>query len=215
MTERSVRQGLKEMSPKLVDKEKKREKILLAAIETIAKKGIKNTKIADIAKQAGIGKGTIYEYFKSRDEIFIESFNFFLIDMEKKFRQEISVDKLPIDKLKNILDILFFSLSQISVDLIPIFIDFWSEGIRSSEADKSGLLDLKKLYRNFRLKLKQILDDGVKSGVFNEIDTSVTASTILAAVDGLLLQWIIDPDAFDLSTLSKKTFDLFIDGIKK
>ncbi len=60
--------------PKIVDKEAKRKKILEASMRVFAKKGVENTKMKDIAKSAGIGKGTIYEYFNSRDEILQKSF---------------------------------------------------------------------------------------------------------------------------------------------
>ena len=53
--------------PKIVDKKKKREKILETAITVFAKRGIANTKITDIAEAAQVGKGTIYEYFHSKD----------------------------------------------------------------------------------------------------------------------------------------------------
>ncbi|RMF59539.1 MAG: TetR/AcrR family transcriptional regulator, partial [Calditrichaeota bacterium] len=49
------------MSPKVVDKTAKRQEILDAALRVFARKGFKNTKMIDIAEEARIGKGTIYE----------------------------------------------------------------------------------------------------------------------------------------------------------
>ena len=66
------------MSPKSVDKEAKKRQILEAAIAVFARKGVGNTRIAEIAAEAGTGKGTIYEYFRSKEQLFQEAFGHFL-----------------------------------------------------------------------------------------------------------------------------------------
>ena len=71
------------MSPKIVDKELKKMEILHAAIKVFASKGIPNTKMIDIAREAGIGKGTIYEYFRSKKEIIQETFQAFLQELDQ------------------------------------------------------------------------------------------------------------------------------------
>ncbi|MFQ6615076.1 MAG: TetR/AcrR family transcriptional regulator, partial [Fidelibacterota bacterium] len=59
----------------------KAEKIIRAAIQVFAEKGLEKGKIADIARTAGIGKGTVYEYFSSKDEIFDAIEQFVIEDM--------------------------------------------------------------------------------------------------------------------------------------
>ena len=58
------------MAPKIVDKEAKKTQIIIAATQVFSKLGVAKTKMIDIAQAAGIGKGTIYEYFRSKEEIF-------------------------------------------------------------------------------------------------------------------------------------------------
>jgi len=60
------------MSPIIVDKKQKKEHILDAALGVFVNKGFSNVVINDIAKVAGIGKGTVYEYFKSKEDLFSE-----------------------------------------------------------------------------------------------------------------------------------------------
>ena len=62
------------MSPKIIDKEAKKAEILQAAMQVFSRKGVAKTRMADIAVAAGIGKGTIYEYFRSKEEIFAAAF---------------------------------------------------------------------------------------------------------------------------------------------
>ncbi|HHD75009.1 MAG TPA: TetR/AcrR family transcriptional regulator [Nitratifractor sp.] len=56
----------------VVDKEQKRRDIALACKDVIIKSGVQEPTIATLAKSAGIGKGTFYEYFKSKDELLFE-----------------------------------------------------------------------------------------------------------------------------------------------
>ena len=66
------------MAPKVIDKQEKRKQIIKAAIRVFARLGLPNTKMLQVAEAAGIGKGTIYEYFKSKDELFIAAFHAFI-----------------------------------------------------------------------------------------------------------------------------------------
>ena len=57
--------------PIVVDKEKKKREIIDAAIRVFSRQGYRRTKINDIAGEAGVGKGTVYEYFKSKEDLFL------------------------------------------------------------------------------------------------------------------------------------------------
>ena len=86
--------------PIIVDKKEKRAKILNAAIRVFSKKGRTVTKISDIAEEAGIGKGTIYEYFRSKDEVFSATFNYFMDKQEEVITQRLSSINDPLEKLR-------------------------------------------------------------------------------------------------------------------
>ena len=88
------------MSPKVIDKESKRLEILMAAMQVFARKGVTNSKMAEIAEAAGIGKGTIYEYFASKEDIFGLAFQYFFHDVQQKILQTLEGTDDPIEKLK-------------------------------------------------------------------------------------------------------------------
>jgi AcrR family transcriptional regulator len=202
------------MSPKKVDKDQKKQTILLAAMKVIAQKGVKNTKMADVAAMADIGKGTIYEYFRSRDEIFIEACNFVILSMESRLRRELSIRKAPEQKLRDMTRIIFSGLEQFSPEMAALFIDIWSEGIRHKTGASSGLIDLEHLYDEMRSEFKLVIDDGIKTGQFRRVDSYLAASAVLAVIDGLILQWILSPEAIDLKTADDKIMDLYLNGLK-
>jgi AcrR family transcriptional regulator len=213
LTERSVKQN-KPMSPKVIDKQRKKNEILQAAMQVFAEKGVKSARIADIAQRAGVGKGTIYEYFRSRDEMFVGGFNLLIEDLENRLQAEMETPTDPESKLRSIMRVFFSSLRQLSAEMTAIFIDFWSEGIRTETTKGGGLIDLKQVYADVRKQLQQVLSDGIMAGQFREVNTEVVASTMMAIVDGLLLQWILVKGAFALESAMEGSIDMVLNGIK-
>jgi AcrR family transcriptional regulator len=68
----------------IVDKEKKRSDIACSCMELLLEHGIKNLTISQIAQTAGVGKGTIYEYFENKEDIVFEIITMFITEHEKK-----------------------------------------------------------------------------------------------------------------------------------
>jgi AcrR family transcriptional regulator len=85
--------------PKVVDKEAKKTEILYSAMQIFNQYGVVKTIIADIVQNAGIGKGTIYEYFHSKEDIFAEAFNYVFKDMGQKINHILKTTENPVAKL--------------------------------------------------------------------------------------------------------------------
>jgi AcrR family transcriptional regulator len=93
----------------IVDKEKKRREIALASRELLLQIGIKNITVSEISKVAGVGKGTIYEYFSNKEDIVFEIISVYM-DEHTKFLLEISDSNEDIkEKLKSFMLLLFDS----------------------------------------------------------------------------------------------------------
>ena len=202
------------MSPKIVNKEEKRREILDAAVRVFADRGLKNSRIADIAIAAGIGKGTIYEYFRNRDEMLVEAFNLFFGELQKKMESELATVDSPRDKIARSIRLLFDAFSHIPPDMMVLMIDFWAEGIHRGY-DKGGtLLNLAPIYRQFRQHLVEILKEGVKAELFRAMDEVAAASIMMAIIDGLMLQLIVDRKAFDYQSTVDETINIILTGIE-
>jgi len=201
------------MSPKFVDKKAKKNIILKAAMKIFAQKGIANTKMSDIAVESNIGKGTIYEYFKNKEEIFKESFNYFREELEGTIARRIFKLTDPEEKLRSLIISFADAVDSQTFDFIEIIFDFWAEGIRHHDENK--IFDLKKMYVEYRNLIISILEEGIKKGIFKDIDTTITASILLGSIDGLTLQWIMDKNLFSLKKATEVLVDSVIRGIKK
>ncbi|RLC55379.1 MAG: hypothetical protein DRH89_07790 [Candidatus Cloacimonadota bacterium] len=203
------------MSPKRVDKDEKKRGIIMAAMQIFSEKGVVKTKMIDIAKAANIGKGTIYEYFKNKDDIFINLFEMYFSQIEQETALIMERYDDPTDKLKQFVSLTVTSLIDEHSNFAELMLDIWAEGIRGHNENINHVFDLGKIYREYRNVIIQILQDGIDKGSFKAMDTILTASLFIGALDGIMLQWLIQKDLFDTATLTDNIISIFINGIKK
>ena len=199
--------------PKIVDREEKKARILEAAIKVFARKGLSKTTISDIAAEADIGKGTVYEYFKSKDEVFSASFIFFMDKVEIILSKRLYRIHDPLKKLSAVFTAWADILDSEYVEYMEIVLDFWAEGIRTK--DEFVTVDLMNYYLEFRQTIQSLLDECVTSRRIKPVDTNVVASLIIGGLDGLLLQWIMDRDVFDMRVAVETFGRVLIDGLKE
>jgi len=203
--------------PKVVDKETKKGEILEAAMKIFSTKGVAKTRMTDIAELAGIGKGTIYEYFRSKEEIFSTSFYHMFEKIDQIIASRIYKITNPEEKIRVFFNAYIEHIEEVDRDFFQIMLDFWAEGIRHKDEDKIRVFDLNKIYAENREFFISILQEGIHQGKFRQdINTFYTASVIFGAMDGLLLQWIMmEPSTFDFKEAAETLLDITINGIKK
>ena len=202
--------------PKKVDKEAKKDKILRSAMTVFAKNGIAETKMEMVAMKAGIAKGTIYEYFKSKEELLQMVFNYVLVQMNLHVKQSMAAATTPEEKLKAgvsaYIDIESLGLSDAS-GLIP---ELWSYGIRLRESKAEIPFDLRWIYIQYRELFGAPLREGIEKGFFKQdIDVKAIAASIVAAADGFYLQWMSDKKNFDMKKNGEIYISVLLNGIRK
>lgn len=199
--------------PKIINKQAKKQDIIVAAMKVFAQKGFANTKMADVAEAANIGKGTIYEYFESKEEIFEFVFNHFMESMETSVAKAIFKITDPVEKIRVIFQSWADMIATHTTDIVEIMLDFWAEAIRRKDAKKLGIVRLDMIYEDFRKIIKSILDEGIRLGKFKPVDTFYTASLMLGAMDGLMIQWIMNKNIFDVKKAIEHSMSVFLNGL--
>lgn len=198
--------------PKIVNKEEKKAQILEASIKVFSKKGMNDTKISDIAEEASIGKGTIYEYFKSKDEIFTASFYYFMEKLEACISHRLYRIHDPLEKMRAYFSAWTEMFEGDYLEYLEIVLDFWAEGVR--ERSDSWMIDLNKFYSENRDMLDNLLSDCVSKGEIRQVDTKLIASIMLGTLDGILIQWVMDRKAFNMKEAVVLFVETMIDGLK-
>jgi AcrR family transcriptional regulator len=199
--------------PKKIDKKEKKAKILEASIRIFAKKGVNKTKISDIAEAADIGKGTIYEYFRSKDEIFAASFYYFMEKVDDIISKRLFRIYDPLEKLKTYFSAWAEIIESNYRDYLEIVVDFWAEGIRTKHIPPT--MDLAKFYDEYRRMIENMLEECISKNKIKPVNTRIVASIMLGSLDGLLIQGIVDHSVFNIREAIEILTKVIIDGLKK
>ena len=142
----------------IVDKEQKKKDIALKVKKLILEEGINNITISKIAKTAGIGKGTVYEYFKNKDEIVFELVNILMQQHNKQKEAELSKLTSTREKVKS-----FFSFFYVDADkeLRDIYKQF--SAISLSNINEDILNFQTECYFLYEKWMEDIIDEGIEN----------------------------------------------------
>lgn len=190
---------------KLVDKEQKRRDIALSCKDLVVKKGINSLTVSALAKEAGVGKGTLYDYFHNKEEIVFEIANALLEKYDEKLVQEIEALACTKDKIKRLSEF-FYSAGE--YELREIYKEFTAISLMSTNED---VLDFQtQKFQKYFGWFKEIIHSGIQKGEL--IEESMELSLGLFVVGkGMFLVNNTTKTIDDL----KDELDKFIDNIFK
>ena len=140
---------------KIVDKAKKRKEIALSCKELFLEKGMKVT-VSELAKAAGIGKGTIYEYFKNKEDIIFEILNLLIEEFNKDFFVKLSSADTVFEKLLIFAEFFYKDYE----DLQKIYKEFLSINLTSSNSEMKQFATKSKEF--YYKVLEDILNYGIE-----------------------------------------------------
>lgn len=189
-------------------KEDKSLRILDAAIRVFARKGFYNSTIADVAKAAEVAEGTIYLYFKNKDDLLISIFEHSMDLFIQEVSHELEGVEDPKEKIKKFLS-LHLKLVQKNPELaqvLQIELRQSSKFMKEYEGGKfSEYLNL----------VRSILEEGQEKGVFRkDLEPRILRRAIFGAVDELALEWLLmAKKKYSLEACAEQVGDLFIRGI--
>ncbi len=185
----------------------KREAILRAATKVFASKGYFNSKVADIAAEAGIADGTVYLYFKSKDEILHSIFDRAMADFIAEGRRELAAIDGPVAKLTRIAEL---HLEKLGADRdMAVVFQVELRGSTKfmqdfSEAGFAEYLDI----------IRQTITDGQRLGVFrDDIKPVVAAKILYGALDEMVTNWVLSKKSYPLPPMAGEVLKLFFGGI--
>ena len=196
--------------------EAKRRRIIAAAIQVFAHDGISNGKIATIAEKAGIGKGTVYEYFSSKEDIFAAVFKDFFDQIMAGYSQLIDAPVDPVKKIELVFDYSYDYLDQLVKDEHGqdwlIFLEIFLQGFRD-EFKGIGKLSFSAVLREVYDIFKPIVEEGIQAGVFRQLDPDYVTFILFTALDGLSIHYFLNRDHYDTDKLKEVTKEIFLNGL--
>ncbi len=178
-----------------VDRDSRREQLLEAAATVFARKGYHATRIAEIAQAAGVAKGTVYEYFATKEEIFYALLDSWLGRFERELSERLVGIADPLQRADIVREaaVLFY---RRHAEHAPIFPEFWAHALRSP--DRRFLQRLRDFYRFLAHLGQQLTEELVARGVFIPLDIPSLVQLEAGISEGIFLLWVLSGQSFPL-----------------
>jgi len=185
----------------------KYHRILEAAIKVFAEQGFFQATIAQIAKEAGVADGTIYLYFKNKDDILVQFFGYKTKQVFGRFREAVQEGRTAEDKLRNFVR---RHLEAFQQD-INMAVVYQSETHRNNRQVDEQIKEMSKMYMDI---VAEIVEQGQQEGSLRkDLYVGLVKRFILGAVDEVINTWIHAGSQYDLASMADPLVDLFIKGI--
>ncbi len=185
----------------------KREAILRAAIQVFAHNGYFNSKVADIASEAGVADGTVYLYFKSKEEILRSIFDRTVEEAIAEGRKLLEKIDNPREKLRRIA---LLHLERLGADrnLAVVFqVELRGSTKFMEEFSAAGFAEYLDLIRT-------TIEEGQRAGVFRrEVSARVGAKIFYGALDEMATNWILSKRRYKLAPMADQVLDVFLNGV--
>jgi AcrR family transcriptional regulator len=198
------------MSPKFVDKDEKRIRIAHDAIVVFGNKGFERTRMDDVAREAGVGKGTIYEYFKNKEELMQGAMDVMLAGMSEMMMPELGPDVTSIE----ILRATTFSMIE-AMEHMGSTYRFFLEYIlhKSRNGEDFGVFGT--MVEEYRQGIAAVIDQGKQAGEIREdVDSYETAAAFIAWFDGAIFHWLLMPKSLGLKAMGERFLQMTMTGIQ-
>lgn len=187
----------------------KREAILRAAIKVFARKGYFNSKVNDIASAAGIADGTVYLYFKSKDEILHSIFDRAMGEFIAEGRRELAEISGAKARLTRIAQLHMEKLGA-DRDLAVVFqVELRGSTKHMREFSAAGFAEYLDIIR-------RTIEEGQDAGELRDDIKAITAAKIFyGALDEMVTNWILSKRSYPLVPMAGEVLKVFSNGIQK
>ena len=170
----------------------RRAQLTRAAYKVVGEKGYNDFTIKDIAVEAGLSTGLVHYYFKNKEELLFTLLKEMNANLKYNLNKALTVLEEPQDKLLAFCDEAFDLLDKEKA-YFSVIIDFWGQISRNKRIRQANI----KLFQSYRDEITAILKEGAAKGVFMAVDVQLTSVIIVSLIQGTIIQYVIDHEAFD------------------
>jgi len=197
------------MSPRPDVSEERKDQILDAAEEVFAKKGVHEARMDDIVNKSGLSKGSLYWYFKSKDEILLAIFDRIFKREFEELESLSDADGTATERLHLFTDRAIIDVNKM-LRLKPIAYEFMSLAFRRKFVQEA----FKHYINRIMDILVPVIQEGIDTGEYRDLDSLEIAIASGAIFEGTILLWVYDNDLVDPEKHIRSGMNLLIQGIK-
>jgi len=186
------------------EQEKRRHEIFHKVVHTFVKKGFQETSMREIAEAAGIGKSTLYDYFKTKDEILVYFFEDQLNDVTAE-AQKIAMQNSTADvRLWKIMEAYIENLQANK----SLFLKLTQESQRLKLESQRQIQEKRHAYQDM---IRALIDEGIREGVFRKVNSLLAARLLISTMTPVIYGSRLTGTPQEML---KDTLDIFFKGIE-
>ena len=189
------------------NKNNKYHLILEAAVKVFARQGFYQSTIAQIAKEAGVADGTIYLYFKNKDDILVNFFRYKTKQVFERFRAEVGKAESGLDKLRNLIR-RHLAEFQRDRDMAILY------QVGTHQIDRLAEDQIREMSKMYQDLISEIVEAGQQEGsIRKDLYVGLVKRFILGGVDEVINTWLHSEREYDLVSMADPLVELFVRGI--
>ena len=197
---------LKSLEEKAALIKERKEQILNAAIKVFSQKGFAGTLVDKVAELAKLGKGTIYRYFKDKQDLFIATALRGIDDLKNTVLKEIEEGKDPLEKIEKAISA-YLGFFEKYPDLVNIVLH------APVELQQKIQKRYFQHYKEHEDKMVEIFNEGIKQGQIRQLDPRITINILANLLNGFIYTWGMEGRRYSLKDKIPEITDTFFRGI--
>ncbi|MBY0222441.1 TetR/AcrR family transcriptional regulator [Sporosarcina aquimarina] len=187
----------------------KYKQIVDAAVIVIAENGYHQAQVSKIAKEAGVADGTIYLYFKNKEDILISVFRekmaIFVENINEILTKDLSISEKLLQVVEN-----HFRVLQNDPHLAIV------TQLELRQSNKDLRFQINNVLREYMILLDQLLEEGVeKNELSSELDLRLARQMLFGTMDETITSWVMNEQKYDLISLAPKVSNMLLRGYQQ
>ncbi|MGC4376170.1 TetR/AcrR family transcriptional regulator [Fictibacillus sp. Mic-4] len=185
----------------------KYEKIIDAAVSVIAENGYHQSQVSKIAKKAQVADGTIYLYFKNKEDLLVQVFNEKMGSFIEKSRKQLEEKSTAKEKLLTLIQ-LHFKLLNNDKELSIV------TQLELRQTNRTLRAKIGEVLKQYLTLIDNILKEGIEKGEFTkDLDYRLARQMIFGTIDETATNWVMNEHHYDLPSLAKPVHQMLINGL--
>jgi TetR/AcrR family fatty acid metabolism transcriptional regulator len=187
----------------------KPQQIIEAAIRVFARNGYYNSRVSDIAREAGIASGTIYLYFRTKEEILVTLFRDTMAAFVAHLRREIAGETDPVAKIRRLVTLHFTVLERnpALAEVVQVELRQGQKFFRGASAHEVAAY--------FEL-IGSVLEEGMAAGRFRaDVPVKIATKVLFGAMDQMATSWVLGKRSYRLVDAADAVATIFLKGVTR
>lgn len=185
----------------------KYHRILEAAVKVFAQLGFRQCTVSQIAREAGVADGTIYLYFKNKDDILIHFFSFKAKHVFDRFREEVANGANSADKLRNLIRV-HLAEFQRDPEMAMVY------QVETHQINRLAEEQIRQMAKTYFDIISEIVEEGQQEGSMRrDLYIGLVKRFVLGAVEETIGTWLHSGRGYDLVSMADPLADLILKGI--